>query len=534
MNPLSAQFSTFAVTALILYFVLRAVGVRRAGDEVAQARRHALWCALIGFFASSSSDWFDTFYQVPEGMAVDYGFWAGLGMAATPAAWLFFIYFAGQFTWPRDLKPQRSASLQPRSLAGLVPKALAIFLGLVLIAAAVALWAVRDVTAMAAQPERTIEREDYWANYPPEDGIRSFAQVLPTTILSLGCVVLAVLGITFLVLLRKPLPGISDHDNRVLRRTWLNRLYRTAIVLVSTLAGSVLHYKARWLSRQNDQYTDTTPNFDMDTIDHMVSTVGQWDSVANYAVAGIALTMLFWRPATNFESLVPERSRPVSRMRDQLFTMQFTTTMLTVLLLIVVGALPAYYSSSQTPLTPARAELTMLAYGSIALVYLLANAAIMTYTHLASRAAATLPKTYRRLPLWSYLIAGALGLASLIVMLWPPVDLLWGVVPARPLVILGLVLLMGGAFAAFRIFVRRLTLPWEAGTEMEIWYRRVLELRALRVVTTALVAMPLGFYPFPTGSVLFALVIFFIPSAFVLERPDLARKRELAEMERTS
>lgn len=534
MNPLSAQFGAFAITAFIVYLVLRAVGSRRPGAELAQARRHALWCAVIAYFATSSSHWFDTFYQVPVGQLDVGGFWVGVGMAATPAAWLLFVYVAGQFTWPRNLKPQRSASLQPRSLAGLVPKNLAVILAVVLGGLGAALWAVRDVTALPGLPARTIEREDYWAQYPEQAGFRGFTEILPLTLIFAGCMVLTVLAVTFLVLLRKPLPGISDYDNRLLRRTWLNRLYRTAIVAVTTSAGSVLHYKARWLSRNADQYADTATPDTMDYYYQLSDSVGQWDSVANYTVMGITLAMLFWAPPANFDGIAAQHARPVSRMRDQLFTMQFITSALTVLVVILVGGLVAYDSVPANSLSPAQGERIMLGYAGVALLYLLANAAIMTYTHFRSQAASDLPKFWRPLPLWTYLVAGVLSIASLVVMLKPPVSLLWGVVPVRPAVALALVLFLIGSFIGFRYLARYMTLPWEVGPDMEVWYRRVLELRALRAVTTIILALPLAGYPFPDGTVALALVIFLLPSALVLERPDLARQRELAEARRTS
>ena len=534
MYPLSAQFGNFAITAFLVYLVLRAIGSGRPGAELAQARRHALWCAVIGFFATSSSNWFDTFYQLPFGQLDEGGFWVGVGMALTPAVWLFFVYVAGQFTWPRNLKPQRSASLQPRSLSGLLPRYLALLLGLVLVCLGIALWAVRDVTALSALPARTIEREDYWAQYPEQPGIRGFTEILPLTLVFAGSIVLAVLGATFLILLRKPLPGISDHDNRLLRRTWLNRLFRTAIIAVSTLAGSLLHSKARWFSRQADQFADTATTDTMDYYDQLHDVVGQWDSVANYAVIGITIAMLFWRPPTDFEGVPKSSSNPVSRMREQLFTMQFVTCALTVLVTAVLGGLIGYEFSTEVSFSPTRGELTMLSYVGVAVFYLLANAAIMYYTHVQSRQAADLPKSHRTLPRWTYLVAGLLSITSLAVMLNPPTSWLWGVVAVRPLVALGLVALLLVLFLGFRYLVRRMTLPWDVDEDMEIWYRRVLELRALRAVTTIIVALPLAAYPFPAGTVTLALVIFLLPSAVVLERPDLARKRELAELRRTS
>lgn len=521
MNPLSAQFSTFAVTAFLVYLVLRAVGSRREGNQLAMARRHALWCAVIAFFASSSSDWFDTFYQIPNDPDTVYGFWTALGTAATPAAWLAFAYIAGQFTWPRHLKPQRSASLTARSLTGLIPRPLLALLVLASVAAGAAMWAVRDVTGLAPQPERIIDREDYWAQYPQQYGFRAAPEVLPVVAASLGFIVLTVILVTILVLYRKPLPGISDHDNRLLRKTWLNRLYRTAIYLVVVTAGSLLHYKARWLYRQADLYTDSTPGFDHERYEQMLAGAGPWDDVANYAVMGVALLMLFWRPPSSFQGLPAARANPTGRLRDQLYSAHFLTTALLFLLMGVFGWTVTEELDYQDMPSAAHAERIMLFCAAAALFYLAANAAIMAYTSSRSRSAASLPRHHRPLPRWIYLVAAILVLASTFVLLNPPLDYLWGMVPARPMVVAPLVLLVLLGYLGFRQYTRRTVIPWDVTKEHEIWYRRVLELRALRAVVAALVAMPLVAYPFPPGSVAFALLIFFLPSALMLERPAL-------------
>lgn len=520
MNGLSDQFGTFAVTALLVYLVLRAVGSRREGHQLALARRHAWWCAVIAFFASSSSSWFSTFYEIPNEPFNEYSLTAALGTAATPAAWILFVYVAGQFTWPRKLKPQRSASLQPRTVTGLIPRTLLALLVAAFSAAGIALWAVRDVTGLPPQRERIIEGEDYWAQVPDQPGIRAAADSTPMVLACLGLLLMVTVIVTILVIYRKPLPGISDHDNRLLRRTWLNRLYRTVIVVVVSTAGELLHYKARWFSRISDGFmTDT--GYDRDSSEYFTSLVGTWDSVANYAVTGVAVLMLFWRPPGNFNGLPAVRTNPVARLRDQLYSVNFVTAAITLALLSAFYAWAASVEQTQSYPTPERGEKIMLLLALAALFYLASNAAVMAYVSYRSRGVAALPRHSGPLPKWCYAVAIVLVLGSVYVTLNPPLDYLWGLAPARPLVPLALVLLLVLGFTGLACFARRMVLPWDVSADMETWYRKVLELRALRAVTAAIIAMPLMGYPFPDGVGVFALVVFLLPSALFLERPAL-------------
>lgn len=90
----------------------------------------------------------------------------------------------------------------------------------------------------------------------------------------------------------------------------------------------------------------------------------------------------------------------------------------------------------------------------------------------------------------------------------------------------GLILLLLATHLGFVWFSRRAIIPWAVSSAEEIWYRKVLELRSMRVNTSAVVAMLLIGYGFPAGLGLFALLIFVVPAVIFLERPGSAFVRE--------
>ena len=91
--------------------------------------------------------------------------------------------------------------------------------------------------------------------------------------------------------------------------------------------------------------------------------------------------------------------------------------------------------------------------------------------------------------------------------------------------VIGLLLLLAAAHMGFIWSCRRATIPWAVSPAEEIWYRRVLELRSMRVATSAVLAMLLIGYGFPAGLGLFALVVFVVPAVIFLERPGTAMVR---------
>ena len=518
-NSLTSQFGSFAFAALIIYLILRNLASKQDGNRLALARQHAFWCALIGYFASTSASWFDTLAAVPSEGETQLSMPEAIGAAATPAIWVAFIYIAGQFTWPHKLKPQRTASLRPRTLSGLIPKSLASVMLAVFAAGLLAMYSVRDVTGLAPTPEITEEdAHEYIVTADAQDGLRSAAEVLPYLGLSLALLLVAAFAATMVILRRKPLDGISEHDNRLLRITWLNRLYRTVTVLLAGTAGEALHFKARWISDDADKFMDGEGG-GIEYWERMNDLVGRWDQTANFTVLTITIVMFFWRPPVNFESLRPAVSSAFARLREQLFAVQYLSAVAAILL-VAVGWPMLPSSETQEMPTVERATAILLLLAGAALFYLLVNAAYLAYMAFRTRAVARLPKPAARLPLWTYVVAGLLMAASLYFLLFPPLALLWGFVLPNRWIIVGLAAALLAAHAGFVLLIRSVALPWQVGCEVETWYRQVLEFRSMRVVTGALVAMPLMGYGLFEGFGLFGLLIFCAPAVLALPRPQ--------------
>ncbi len=517
-NSLSGQFGSFAIAALIIYVVLRNLAAKEGGNRLALARRHAFWCALIGFFASTSSSWFDELAALPYYDESPLSVPEAVGAAATPAIWVAFIYIAGQFTWPHKLKPQRTASLQPRTLSGLVPKSLVAVMLAVFSAGVLAMFSVRDVLAVAPTPEVIEYDEDsYNVMAYAQDGLRSAAEVLPYLGLGLLLLLIAALAATIVILRRKPLAGLSEHDNRLLRITWLNRLYRTVTVLLVTTAGEALHLKARWLYSEAEKFLDGEGG-GLENWEQLRDIAGSWDQSANYTVLAISTAMFFWGPPTNFESVKTVLASGFARLREQLLSVQFLTA--TVSLLILAVGWPMLPSTDDQDMpTSERAAATLVLLTCAALFFLIANSAYLAYMALKTRALKQIPKPAARLPLWTYAVAGLLAVASLYVLIFPPLDLLWGFVAPSPWIGIGLVAALLAAHVGFVFASRAVALPWQVNKEVEIWYRQVLEFRSLRAVTSAIIAMPLLGYQLFQDFGLLTLLVFCAPAVLVFPRP---------------
>lgn len=525
-NSLTSQFGSFAIAALVIYVILRNLASKEGGDRLALARRHAFWCALIGFFASTSADWFSTLAAIPYYDESPLRIPEAIGAAATPALWVAFIYIAGQFTWPHKLRPKRTASLQPRTLSGLVPKSLVGIMAATFAAGMLAIYSVRDVTGFAPTPEVIEDDGDgYYMTADAQDGLRSAAEVLPYLALSLVLLLVAAFAATILILRRKPLDGISEHDNRLLRITWLNRLYRTVTVLLAGLAGEALHFKARWISDDADK---SMGGEGIEYWERMNDLAGRWDQTANYIDLAITVVMFFWRPPVNFESLRPAVSSAFTRLREQLFAVQYLSAMAAILL-VAVGWPMLPSSETQEMPTAERATAILALLAGATLFYLLVNAAYLAYMAIKTRAAARMPKPAARLPLWTYVVAGLLMAASLYFLLFPPLDLLWGFVAPNRWIIAGLAAALLAAHAGFVLLVRSVAIPWQVGAEVEIWYRQVLEFRSLRVVAGAFVAMPMMGYQLFADFSLFGLLVFCAPAVLALPRPQGSMRPETSD-----
>ena len=525
MASLSTQFGTFAVAALVVYFLLRAFGRAKNGELLRSARQHALWCAIIGYFATASSNWFGEAVDVPISDQSNLDVAMGIASAATPGLWVAFIYVASQYTWPRRLKPLRTATLAPRSLTSPIPKKLVAATLVVLILACVTVYSVRDVAAIAPVPETEISADDYSYSNPSQDGLRAAGEILPYLYVSFGILALAAIVASFVILRRRPLPGISEHNNRLLRTTWLNRLYRTVAVSLAVQAGEALHYKARWFHNESTRYIDGS-GAGIEYMDSMYKIGNDLDWTANYAVLGISVLMLFWRPPTNFENLPRAKRTGFSRLRDQLFSLQYATALLMFVAIFI--AWPNLPVSDDYKLPTGERETWMLVlFTSAAVFYLALNALYLGYANVVSRQISAAPKHSARLPMSPYICAGLLIVACLYFLLFPPLDYLWGFVAPSKVVVIALVVLLVLAHLGFAWFARRSIIPWNVTAAEEIWYRRVLELRSLRAVTSTVAAMLVVGYEFPVRLDLLAIMIFCIPAVIFLERPMDSEARSL-------
>ena len=96
-----------------------------ARDSTKAISSHALWTAAIAFLATGTTG-LANLWAIPDSNHPGESSAAALIMhAAAPGLWLGIIYTLGQFTWPRHLKPVRSASLEVRSVKTVIPKFLA-------------------------------------------------------------------------------------------------------------------------------------------------------------------------------------------------------------------------------------------------------------------------------------------------------------------------------------------------------------------------------------------------------------------------
>ncbi|MDR4534859.1 hypothetical protein [Glutamicibacter sp. PS] len=517
-NPLSAQLGSFAVAALIIYVILRGLATGRNTDRLELARRHAFWCAAIGFFASTSANSLDALQNIPLHESQPLGMSEAVGVATTPALWVAFLYLAGQFTWPRKLAPQRTASLEPRTLSGLIPKPLVAVMLSTFATGLVALYSVRDVPGLAPRPEITEgDGENYSIVHSARPGLRDSAELLPYLFLSLVALVVVALIATLVILRRKPLEGITEHDNRLLRITWLNRLYRTVTVLLATTAAQALHYKARYLYDRSTEFLNGLDG-GIEYMDRLESVAGRWDETANYAVLAICLVMLLWRPPTNFEARRQQAISPFGRLREQLFAVQYMSATLALLVAAAFWQMLPSTGPASMP-TAERTTAILFLITAVAFLYLLINAAYLLYMMIQTRTLGHLPRPSAPLPRWTYISAGTAVVVTLYFLLNPPLDSLWGFVTPVWWIPLVLVSALLAAHAGFCALIRATKIPWNVTAEQEIWYRQVLEFRSLRVVTGAIVSMLLLGYQLLNDFGLVGVVICFAPAVLALQRP---------------
>lgn len=253
--------SALGLALAILYFVLRLLAAPPTRHHPRDsAANHALWTAVIGFFASSTSGLQDlltlhapTLVETgPDSRYVQTAAdQSAASMALTvgaPGLWLGLVYVLAQFTWPRPTARVRQASLEVRTLRGHLPPILASAFALmsVLALGAVA-WAwtspgVAPVTGRDALDPETGEQVP--PSFDAVDGLRPGAEAAPWLLAGLLLVVAATWLAALVIIRRRPLSGLTADENNTIRLIGLNRLLRTGILVAGgfllTAAGSAI------------------------------------------------------------------------------------------------------------------------------------------------------------------------------------------------------------------------------------------------------------------------------------------------------
>lgn len=498
MTQFSASAASIAVVAAIIYAWLRSVAHRRGAPAINRAQSHSFWCALIAFFASTSWDLSKT-WRIPLSEPNSS---SAFIEALTPGIWVLLVYMIGLFTWPKELQPVRTASLEARTLATPFPKALGIFVGLLLLAAVGTLWPASAVEGRIGVPATEITSVDSGGYSMYESGIAtdgqlSGLQMLPIFIVALAGIVVAAAVVAAAILRRRPLAGITSEDNQALRTVWLNRLLRNTGIVLLAFIVSVLNYS------QVNPFTDQ-------------------NALLNYSALAVGLTLFFWGPRSTLKAHSAAKAPTAFvRVREQLLVLQYSTATLALLGLAIGWIFLPVTNETHWP-TAQRTTWILVLFAAAAMLYLAVNALYLGYMNWASRQAAAAEKHSAPLPWWPYACAGLLFATSTYFLLDPPLDYLWGFASPSKMIVAGLLLLLLAAHGGFTWLARRVTIPWSISPAEEIWYRRVLELRSLRVITSAVVAMLLIGYGFPSGLGLFALLIFVVPAVIFLERPGSA------------
>lgn len=275
-----------AVSAALLYVLLRFfVANPTSRDSTRAISSHALWTAAIAFLASGTSGLANLWANPDPNHSSESGVPVLLMHAAAPGLWLGIVYVLGQFTWPRHLKPVRSASLQVRSVKTAIPKLLAAvlllctLLGTLLV---VAVWNDPGAPGRAGSHDSTGSElpvydggTDSYGNPVDEDGnmvdldrpeefttraaadeaaekpyaaeitgTRPGRVVGPYLLGGLVLTLATVAAASTLVVHRPPLDALDEHENTVLRSIWINRMLRTAIIVVGGFGAMSLNYLA--------------------------------------------------------------------------------------------------------------------------------------------------------------------------------------------------------------------------------------------------------------------------------------------------
>ncbi|MET0977270.1 MAG: hypothetical protein ABWX63_00490, partial [Paeniglutamicibacter terrestris] len=307
INALTSVGFGLAMSAALIYVLLRFfVAAPNATNTTEAISRHAFWTALIAFFASGTSGLSNLWAIAPDagtGMMVDTQPTTMLMHAAAPGLWLTLVYILGQFTWPRHLKPVRSASLEVRSVKTLLPKFLASLLLVCTVISTVAIIFVwndpgaphregSDSSSSSQEMSYDGETDDF--GNPVDDdgnpidldstdaegnspyissitGTRSGNEVGPYLMGGMALALLGSAGAAAVIVRRPPLDALDAGENSILRSVWINRLLRTASIVVAGFGAASASYLAEGIRARADwalPITASGPSFSESAQNH--------------------------------------------------------------------------------------------------------------------------------------------------------------------------------------------------------------------------------------------------------------------------
>lgn len=326
MTYFASTMTGVALSAGFIFLLLRAFYSN--SNQINTARKvssHALWTSVIALFSSGVTGLSNLWAISESGLSSTSSFEARVMHAAAPGLWLGIIYLIGQFTWPRHLKPVRSASLEVRSAGKLIPRALAGILLTATLLSAVAIGFAWNDPGQSAHHgfiagDGTIHETDrnqdsideYGDSFDDEeydetivDGVDTLGtfdiagvlpgdQVAPYLAGGLLLVLISVSLVTATVVSRPPLPVMDLEETDILRRIWLNRLLRTAVLVSAGFGAMSLQYVAASISaRSNWASIRNTDGFQGGSIDSTVNTLQMGSTMG---MLGLAIAMLAWAP----------------------------------------------------------------------------------------------------------------------------------------------------------------------------------------------------------------------------------------------
>lgn len=363
MTYFASTMTGIALSAGFIFLLLRFFSSNSRQDNRARnISSHAFWTAVIAFFASGVTG-LSNLWTLPSFTTYGESNWENrIVHAAAPGLWLGVIYLIGQFTWPRHLQPVRSASLEVRSGRALIPKYLAGLLLVITLLSSVAIgfaWNDPGAPNRVGSDQSNEQISDYETDengnpvdeqgkpidpslfdedgnliIDPDqpfvagiDGVRPGDQVGPYLAGGLALVLISVVVVTATVAQRPPLQTLSTGENDILRRIWINRLLRTAVIVSAGFGSMSLQYmgqaasdRATWSESINHGGSASFFGFELST---------NWFlGYSTILMLATVLAMAVWPPPRLPRELsyTPHSGSPnspaFSKARDFLFLMQ--------------------------------------------------------------------------------------------------------------------------------------------------------------------------------------------------------------------